>query len=72
MPELADNEYKLLAKRAISNWLPLLVDTPAQALYVDGFRRGDGNVGPEMDSPSGSTGRARASTPVSSRSTVAL
>lgn len=51
MPELADNEYKLLAKRAISNWLPLLVDTPAQALYVDGFRRGDGNVGPEMDSP---------------------
>lgn len=40
MPALADDEYKLLAKRCISNWLPLLVDTPAQALYVDGFRRG--------------------------------
>lgn len=39
MPDLADDEYRLLAKRCISNWLPLLVDTPAQALYVDGFRR---------------------------------
>ncbi len=40
MPDLADDEYKLLAKRCISNWLPLLVDTPAQALYVDGYRAG--------------------------------
>ena len=40
MPPLADDEYYLLAERSISNWLPLLVDTPAQALYVDGFRRG--------------------------------
>lgn len=38
MPEMADEEYKLLAKRAVSNWMPLLVDTPAQAMYVDGFR----------------------------------
>lgn len=44
MPKLADDEYKLLAKRSVSNWLPLLVDTPAQALYVDGFRRGSGQV----------------------------
>jgi hypothetical protein len=42
MPDLADKEYKLLAKRCVSNWLPLLVDTPAQALYVDGFRRAKG------------------------------
>lgn len=40
MPDMADAEYRLLAKRAVSNWIPLLVDTPAQALYVDGFRPG--------------------------------
>ncbi|MFJ3907475.1 phage portal protein [Streptomyces vinaceus] len=40
MPAMADDEYRLLAKRSISNWLPLLVGTPAQALYVDGFRPG--------------------------------
>ncbi|USH44593.1 portal protein [Streptomyces phage BroPlease] len=40
MPPHADDEYKLLAKRAVSNWIPLLVGTPAQALYVDGFRSG--------------------------------
>ncbi|MFI2673893.1 phage portal protein [Streptomyces albidoflavus] len=41
MPAMADDEYRLLAKRAISNWMPLLVNTPAQALYVDGYRSGD-------------------------------
>lgn len=40
MPEQADDEYRLLAKRAVSNWMPLIVSTPAQALYVDSFRRG--------------------------------
>ena len=40
MPATADAEYKLLARRAVSNWMPLLVGTPAQALYVDSFRRG--------------------------------
>ena len=40
MPEDADDEYKLLAKRSTSNWMPLLITTPSQALYVDGFRRG--------------------------------
>jgi len=40
MPADADEEYKLLAKRAVSNWTPLLITTPCQALYVDGFRRG--------------------------------
>lgn len=43
MPSSADDEYRLLARRSIDNWCPLLVDTPAQALYVDGFRRGDGS-----------------------------
>ncbi|MGW7434714.1 phage portal protein [Streptomyces sp. NPDC054849] len=42
MPPQADDEYKLLAKRAVSNWMPLLIGTPAQALYVDGFRPGEG------------------------------
>ncbi len=40
MPAQADDEYRLLAERAVSNWMPLLVGTPAQALYVDSFRRG--------------------------------
>lgn len=40
MPDMADAEYKLLARRCVSNWMPLLVGTPAQAMYVDGFRRG--------------------------------
>ncbi|MGC4928070.1 phage portal protein [Streptomyces sp. DT117] len=40
MPPSADGEYRLLARRAVSNWMPLLVGTPAQALYVDGYRPG--------------------------------
>lgn len=48
MPEMADDEYKLIARRSISNWMPLLVGTPAQALYVDGFRRGTGEA---IDAP---------------------
>ncbi|MEU6056976.1 phage portal protein [Streptomyces sp. NPDC047097] len=40
MPSHADDEYRLLAKRAISNWMPLLISAVAQALYVDGFRPG--------------------------------
>lgn len=40
MPKNADAEYKMIAERAVSNWMPLLVGTPAQALYVDGFRPG--------------------------------
>ena len=52
MPDSADQEYFLLAKRAITNWCPLLVSTPAQALYVDNFRRSsersiDADVSPE-------------------------
>ncbi|WP_431980785.1 phage portal protein [Streptomyces qinglanensis] len=38
-PRTASEEYKLLAKRAVSNWLPLLVKTPSQAMAVDGYRR---------------------------------
>lgn len=38
IPENADAEYRLLAERCITNWMPLLVRTPAQAMYVDGFR----------------------------------
>jgi hypothetical protein len=45
MPPQADDEYRLLAKRAVSNWMPLLIDTPAQALYVDGFRPGSSGSG---------------------------
>ncbi|MFI5863554.1 phage portal protein [Streptomyces sp. NPDC051546] len=45
MPPQADDEYKLLAKRAVSNWMPLLISTPAQALYVDGHRPGTSGSG---------------------------
>ena len=39
MPDAAEEEYKLLARRAITNWIPLLVNTPAQGLYVDNYRK---------------------------------
>lgn len=41
MPAQADAEYRLLAKRCVNNWMPLLISTPAQSLYVDAFRKGD-------------------------------
>lgn len=40
MPENADAEYKLLAARSKTNVMPFIVGTPAQAMYVDQFRRG--------------------------------
>lgn len=54
MPPQADDEYKLLARRAVSNWMPLLVGTPAQALYVDGFRPGTSSDGLPETPASGS------------------
>lgn len=54
MPPQADDEYRLLARRSVSNWLPLLVGTPAQALYVDGHRPGKGTestAGPDSATP---------------------
>lgn len=45
IPDNADTEYKLLAKRARSNWMPLVMSAPGQALYVDGFRRGRATEG---------------------------
>jgi hypothetical protein len=52
MPDGASAEYRLLAERSVTNWCPLLVQTPAQALYVDNFRRSqqmsiDAEVSPE-------------------------
>ncbi|MGP3940516.1 phage portal protein [Streptomyces sp. 6N106] len=49
-PPSASTEYKLLAQRAVSNWMPLLVKTPAQAMAVSGYRRAgvpDGETSPE-------------------------
>ena len=40
IPETADHEFRLLAKRCKTNWVELLCSTPAQAMYVDSFRRG--------------------------------
>lgn len=39
MPDDADDEYRLLAARSITNIMPTVVKTPNQALYLDGFRR---------------------------------
>jgi hypothetical protein len=38
MPRGAKKEYQHLGKRSIENWLPLLSDTFAKALFVDGIR----------------------------------
>ena len=38
MPRGAQEEYKHLAKVAITNWTPLLGDTYAKGLFVDGYR----------------------------------
>lgn len=40
MPDGATGEYRLLAERAVTNLCQLVVETPSQALYVDGFRSG--------------------------------
>lgn len=37
MPANADQEYLLLAKRSITNMMPLVLASPTQALYVDSF-----------------------------------
>lgn len=52
LPVNADDEYRMLAERCISNWMPLLVATPAEAMYVDTFRRGASvAVASESDTP---------------------
>ena len=41
-PRSVPSEYRLLAKRARTNLLPLVVNGVAQALYVEGYHRSDG------------------------------
>lgn len=50
MPDNANAEYRLLASRSRTNLMPLLVATPAQTLFVDGFRP---SRVPDLDSPTG-------------------
>jgi hypothetical protein len=38
MPKGARAEYKHLGRRAITNWTPLISDTYAKGLFVDGYR----------------------------------
>lgn len=40
MPDMADAEFELLAERSVCNWVPNIVGSATQVLYVDGFRRG--------------------------------
>src|SRR5690606_25453143 len=40
VPVGADRELQLLARKSITNLMPLLISTPAQACYVDNFRPG--------------------------------
>lgn len=55
MPDHADAEYQLLAKRAVTNWFPFLIETPVQTMFVDGFRAGSASSEKasklELDSP---------------------
>jgi hypothetical protein len=44
MPDNADAEYRLLAERSITNVMDFIIGTPAQAMYVDQFRRGHTNT----------------------------
>ncbi|WP_275462071.1 phage portal protein [Streptomyces noursei] len=39
MPRTATREYRLLAQRCISNFLPMVVAAPSQALSVEGYHR---------------------------------
>lgn len=63
-PENADPEYKLLAKRAVTNVMPFITSTPAQQMYVDAFRPGR-PTGSETDDEPGARTEAQslASTP---------
>lgn len=38
IPKDATEEYKLLVKRAVTNWVPMVVSAPAETLYVEGYR----------------------------------
>lgn len=37
-PPSAQTEFRTLARRSVTNWLPLISDTFAKALFVDGYR----------------------------------
>ncbi len=51
MPRTANAEYKLLAQRCISNFLPMVVAAPSQALSVEGYHRsGSSSDAPEWAS----------------------
>jgi len=41
VPNAARDEFRWIVERAKVNVLPLMVDTPAQAMYVDGYRHSD-------------------------------
>lgn len=48
MPQTATPEYRKLVERATTNFLPLVVSTPAQAMSVGGYRHsGDGTDVPD-------------------------
>lgn len=40
IPDSADAEFRLLAKRCVTNMFPLLIDSTAQVLFVDDYRHG--------------------------------
>ena len=46
IPRGAKNEYRVMAQKSITNWLPQVSNTYSQGLFVDGYRigRSDANV----------------------------
>lgn len=56
VPDSADDEFKQLADRCITNWMPSPVNAVAQGLAVDGYRQGhDGDTLPEGGSVLGAS-----------------
>lgn len=47
-PNTATKETRMLAERAVTNWMPLLVGVPSQVSLVDGFRRAGVDNPPEF------------------------
>jgi hypothetical protein len=60
IPQDAPREMKTMARIARVNVCPIVVDSLAQSLFVDGFRANDA---PTNDSPSGRSGRRTRWTP---------
>lgn len=49
IPRGATNEYRQMAERSITNWLPLVSDTFVKALRLDGYRPADSHENSKLE-----------------------